>query len=67
VVSLMADPSFYRDKAEQALRLARDMTDPVLVKSLKDMAQEYCARADAIEKTALGGDPQRGMHADGQS
>jgi hypothetical protein len=50
----MADPSFYRDKAEQALRLARDMTDPELVKSLKDMAQEYCARADEIEKSALG-------------
>jgi len=53
----LADPSFYRDKAEQALRLARDMTDPVLVKSLKDMAQEYCARADVMEKTALGEDP----------
>jgi hypothetical protein len=38
----------------QALRLARDMTDPELVKSLKDMAQEYCARADEIEKSALG-------------
>ena len=54
----MTDPSFYRDKAEQALRLARNMTDPVLVTSLKDMAQEYCARADEIEKSALGEDPR---------
>ena len=54
----MADPSFYRDKAEQALRLARNMTDPLLVTSLKDMAQEYCARADEIEKSALGEDPR---------
>jgi hypothetical protein len=54
----MTDTSFYREKAEQALRLARDMTDPVLVESLRDMAQEYSARADAIETAALGEGPK---------
>jgi hypothetical protein len=36
VVSLMTDSSFYREKAEQAFRLARDSTDRVLIKSLTD-------------------------------
>ena len=46
---------FCSDNRDQlTLRLARDMTDPELVKSLKDMAQEYCARADEIDKSALG-------------
>jgi hypothetical protein len=44
----MTDSSFYREKAQQALRLARDTTDPVLVTSLTEMAREYIARADAI-------------------
>ena len=35
-MSLMANSSFLRDKAEQALRLARDNTDPMLIKSLKE-------------------------------
>jgi hypothetical protein len=54
----MVDSSFYRDKAEQALRLARDSTDPVLINSLTEMAREYIARADALDGGALGKDPQ---------
>jgi hypothetical protein len=57
-VSPMTDSSFYREKAGQALRLARDSTDPVLVKSLAEMAREYIARADAIDGLALGKDPE---------
>ena len=54
----MTDSTFYRDKAAQALRLARDSTDPVLVKSLTEMAREYIARADAIDGLVLGKDPE---------
>jgi hypothetical protein len=54
----MADASYFREKAEQALRLARDCTDPMLAQSLTELAAEYLARADAIEILALGGDPQ---------
>jgi hypothetical protein len=53
----MADSSFYREKAEQALRLARGSTDPVLIESLNEMAREYIARADAIDGAVLGMDP----------
>jgi hypothetical protein len=54
----MADSSYYRQRAEQALRLARSSTDPMLVKSLMEMAQEYLARANAIDGTTLGEDPE---------
>ena len=54
----MTDSSFYREKAEQALRLARDSTDPVLINSLTEMAREYIARADAIDGLVLGKDPK---------
>ena len=54
----MVDSSFYREKAEQALRLARDSTDPVLINSLTEMAREYIARADAIDGLVLGKDPK---------
>ena len=54
----MADASYFRDKAEQALRLARDCTDPMPVQSLTELAAEYSVRADAIEILALGGDPK---------
>jgi hypothetical protein len=57
-VSPMTDSSFYREKAEQALRLARDSTDPVLINSLTEMAREYIARADAIDGLVLGKDPK---------
>ena len=45
----MADSSYLRDKAGQALRLARDISDQVLVKSLIDAAAESLGRADAID------------------
>lgn len=45
----MTDSSYLRDKAEQALRLARDSTDQVLVKSNIEVAAEYLGRADAID------------------
>jgi hypothetical protein len=54
----MTDSSFYREKAEQALRLARDSTDPVLINSLTEMAREYIARADALDGLVLGKDPK---------
>jgi hypothetical protein len=53
----MADASYFRDKAEQAMRLAKSSTDPVLQKSLTESAIEYFARAVAIEAQALGKDP----------
>jgi hypothetical protein len=40
---------YLRDKAEQALRLARDSTDQVLVKGLIEDAAEYLGRAEAID------------------
>ena len=55
----MADSSFYREKAEQALRLAKGITDPVLVQNLRELAREYNARADEIDGAALGKDPQK--------
>jgi hypothetical protein len=54
----MVDSSFYRDKAEQAFRLARESTDPVLIESLNEMAREYIARADALDGVVLGEDPK---------
>jgi hypothetical protein len=53
----MADSSYYRDRADQALRLARDGTDPLLIKTLKAFAAECNAKADAIDGVALGEDP----------
>jgi hypothetical protein len=55
----MADASYFREKAEQALRLARQNTDPMLVKSLTELAGHYSAQADAIDgKTPLGEDSE---------
>jgi hypothetical protein len=48
----------FRDKAEQALRLARQNTDPMLVKSLEALAREYMARANEVDGTVLGEDPE---------
>jgi hypothetical protein len=53
----MANSSYFRDKAEQALRLARQNTDPMLIKNLTDLAQEYLARAEAFGGAVLGKDP----------
>jgi hypothetical protein len=62
----MVYSSYLRDKAEQALRTARDNTDQVLVRSLIEDAAEYLGRADAIDlveslkevAAALGEDPR---------
>jgi hypothetical protein len=54
----MADSSYFRDKAEKALRLARQNTDPMLIKSLRELAHEYLAQADATDGTARGDDPK---------
>jgi len=48
-VKPMTDSSYLRDKAEQALLLARSSTDRVLVKSLIEVAAESLGRADAID------------------
>lgn len=56
-VSPMADASYFRDKAEQAMRLAKESTDPVLTASLTELALEYFSRAVAIEAQVLGKDP----------
>ncbi len=45
----MAESSYLRNKAEQALRLARDNTDQVLATSLIEDAAEYLGRAEAID------------------
>jgi hypothetical protein len=52
----MADSSYFRGKAEQAIRLARDSTDPVLQKSLTELALDYFSRAVAIEAFDFGKD-----------
>jgi hypothetical protein len=49
----MSDPSYFRDRAEQCLRLARDSTDPTLGQSLTELAVEYAARAVAMEAVSL--------------
>jgi hypothetical protein len=54
----MADALYFRDKAEHALRLAHDSTDPMLQNGLTELALEYSARAAAIEAVALGKDPE---------
>lgn len=54
----MADSSYYRERAEQALRIARVSTDPELIKSLEAFATSYNAQADAIDGKALGEDPE---------
>ena len=40
-----------------SLRLARDSTEPVLINSLTEMAREYIARADVLDRVVLGKDP----------
>lgn len=45
----MVYSQYLRDKAEQALRLARDSTDQVLVRGLIEDAAEYLGRAEAID------------------
>jgi hypothetical protein len=52
----MPDSSYFRDRAEQALRLAKDSTDPTLIKSLREFGQENLTKAEAIDGGALGTD-----------
>jgi hypothetical protein len=54
----MADSSYFREKAEQCRRLARDSTDPMLIKSLTELAAEYSARAIAADAASFGKDPE---------
>lgn len=54
----MSDPSDYRDKAEQARRLARNSTDPVLQAKLLIFAQDYETHAAAIEAKSANIDPE---------
>jgi hypothetical protein len=54
--SPMANSSYYRKRAEQALRLSRQSTDPMWIKTLTEMAQEHLARADAIDGSAVAKD-----------
>jgi alkanesulfonate monooxygenase SsuD/methylene tetrahydromethanopterin reductase-like flavin-dependent oxidoreductase (luciferase family) len=59
----MADASYFRDKAGQAMRLAKESTDPILTASLTEFALEYFARAVAIEAQAFGKDPDENEKA----
>jgi hypothetical protein len=54
----MADSSYFREKAAQALRIARDSIDPHLIRTLHEYAAECNAKADAIDAKALGEDPE---------
>jgi hypothetical protein len=54
----MADAFHLREQAEQCLRLARGNTYRLLIKSLTALAAEYSARADEIEGSAFGKDPE---------
>jgi hypothetical protein len=54
----MADASYFREKAEQAFRLARQSTEPALIESLILLAQHNVEKANAIDDgAALGEDP----------
>lgn len=50
---------YFREKADQARRLARDSSDPMLQVSLRRLADDYDTRADERqdEEIALGMDP----------
>jgi hypothetical protein len=54
----MSDSSYYRERAEQALRIVRSSTDPELIKRLEAFAADYNAKADAIDGKVLGEDPE---------
>ena len=55
----MAEPSWLREQAARALRLARDSTDPMLIKQLERAAAEFTERAEAQEKLNLGSDREQ--------
>ena|ERR1700730_12211464 len=48
----MADTSYFREKAEQCLRLARESTDSMSANSLTELAQEYTAQASFMLASA---------------
>ena len=45
----MTEPTWLREQAERALRLAHDSTDTMLKKQLEAVAADYIAQADAFE------------------
>lgn len=53
----MADASYFRDKAEQAMRLANENTDPVLTASLTELALEYFHVRSLLKRRYWGKDP----------
>jgi hypothetical protein len=55
----VADSYFYRLKAEQALRIARDNTDPELIEGLREFARENLAKANAIDAENRNGNARR--------
>jgi len=53
----MVESAFYREEAEHALRLAGSSNDPELIQRLREFAQEYTARADALDRTVPDKEP----------
>jgi transcription elongation factor Elf1 len=47
------DQSYFREQADRCRRLARDSTDPVLMVSLRRLADEHQMRADEIENDEI--------------
>src|ERR1700736_4653249 len=47
------DQPYFREQADRCRRLARDSTDPVLMVSLRRLADEHQMRADEIENDEI--------------
>src|ERR1700726_767994 len=47
------DQSYFREQADRCRRLARDSTDPVLMVSLRRLANQHQIRADEIENDEI--------------
>ena len=47
------DQSYFREQADRCRRLARDSTNPVLMVSLRRLADEHQMRADEIENDEI--------------
>jgi hypothetical protein len=54
----MSNSDHWREKAEQAVRIARDNTDQHMIKTLQAYAAECNATADAIDAKVVGEDPE---------
>ena len=52
-LACMHDPSYYREQAERARRLAMVPTDRELQDQLRGMAQEYLEIAEDLERGAI--------------